>query len=228
MSIVLFEQITTEAAILALEEESKKYAGLYVDMDNAPERKYVKDKASEIQGILKRLDRARIDKAKSYKASIEEEAAAIRERLEAANSPFTYLIDDHKKKRAEILAEKKRIEDAKELKLQIERDHEFALLMDAQVMADKAEAEKEQRERDERIARDASEAAEAKVKREVQEAKEAEERATAAREADRGHKAHINNSILEALGKLGVTKDQGKCIITAIYTGDIPNVSINY
>lgn len=228
MSIVLFKEITTDDALLKIEEEAKKYTGLYVDMDNAPERKYVKDKASEIQGILKRLDRSRIDKARDYKVKVEKEASIIKDRLEAANSPFTFLIDAHKKKRADILAEEKRIEDLKELMWQKERDHEFALLVDAQVMADKAAAELAQKERDDNIAKEAADAAEARIKLDIQRDKEAEERAIREREADVTLKARVNNSILSVLTQIGVTEIQGKEIIKAICMGKIPNVRIDY
>jgi len=60
MEIAIFKEVTTESALIELEAEGKKYDGLYVDMDKAPERKYVKDKAAFIAGLLKKLDRTRI------------------------------------------------------------------------------------------------------------------------------------------------------------------------
>ena len=159
MSVVLFKDVATEDIISSLEEEGKKYTGLYVDMNNAPERKYVKDQAETITKMLKALDRARIDKAKDFKASVEKEAAYIKERLEEANRPFTLLIDAHKAERKKILDEQKRIEDEKAMAIEKERDHEYALLMDAKVMADKAEAIREQQARDELIAKQAATAA---------------------------------------------------------------------
>lgn len=233
MSIVLFKEITTEDALLKLEKESENYTGLYVDMDNAPERKYVKDKASDINKLLKALDRSRIDKSKEYKSRVEAEAAIIKQRLEDANRPFSMLIDAHKKIRADILAEDKRIEDLKELMWQKERDHEFALLVDAQVMADKAAAELAQKERDDNIAKQAADAAEARIKLDMQKTKEAEERATQAREADVTLKARVNNEILNVLVEILKPHTEeavkaSKEIIKAIYMGKIPNVRINY
>jgi len=233
MSIVLFKEITTEDALLKLEMESERYTGLYVDMDNAPERRYVKSKASEIQGILNRLDRSRIDQARDYKVKVEKEASIIKDRLEAANSPFTFLIDAHKKKRADIRQEYQRIEDLKELMWQKERDHEFALLVDAQVMADKAAAELAQKERDDNIAKQAADAAEDRIKLDIQKTKEDEERATQAREADVTLKARVNNEILNVLVEILKPHTEeavkaSKEIIKAIYTGKIPPVRINY
>jgi len=225
MNITVFTDITTEQVLLALEEESKTYTDLYVDMDNAPERKFVKNKAADIQDLLKKLDRARIDKSKNYKTMVEKEALLIKERLEAANLPFTYLIDAHNRKRAAILAEEKRIADAKELALQIERDHEFALLMDAQVMADKDKAELEKKEYEGRIAILAI-AGESRVRAAVQ---EAEERATLARQSDINHRKEINRGILDALlSEASIMRGQGKTLILAIQEGKIPNVRIDY
>lgn len=220
MNIVLFEDITTEDALQAIEADSEKYVGLYVDMDNAPERKYVKDKASEIQVILKALDRARIDKSKAYKLKVEKEAQSIRERLEHANTPFTLLIDQHKKKRADILAEEKRVADAKALAIQIENDHEFALLMDEQVMLEKHLAE------------------ENRIKYETQLKEEAAAKALE-REAERQRQENIerqvdikNVSAKRTEAKNGLMKFVSEAvardIVMAIHCGAIDNVSIQY
>lgn len=229
MSVVLFKDVTTEDIIANLEEVGKKYTGLYVDMNNAPERKYVKDQAETITKMLKALDRARIDKAKDFKVSVEKEAASIKERLEEANRPFTLLIDLHKAERKKILDEQKRIEDEKAMAIEKERDHEYALLMDAKVMADKAEAIREQQARDEIIA---SEAAKEAVERERRD-REFEEakirRGNEQRASDTAQKAKINNEILSALmQEADLDEVKAKAVITAIYNSQIPNVRINY
>jgi len=112
MNITVFESVTTESALIELEAEGKKYAGLYVDMDNAPERKYVKDKAASIAGLLKKLDRTRIDAAKDYKVEVEKQAQAIKSRLQDANSNFQLLIDGYNIERKKILDEEKAREQA--------------------------------------------------------------------------------------------------------------------
>lgn len=126
--IKIFTSVTTEEVLQELEIEAKKYDGLYVDMESKPERKYVKDKAALIAGMLKTLDRARIDESKNYKVLVEAEAASIKERLEEANKPFTALIDEHKEKRAKELAKIKAFEDAKALADEIESDHDAAIM----------------------------------------------------------------------------------------------------
>lgn len=155
MEITIFNEITTEDLLAELEAEAKKYDGLYVDMENAPERKYVKDKASHISGLLKQLDRARIDKSKSYKTKVEAEADKIKDRLVTANVPFQALIDEHKAERAKLLALKKASDEAKAIALQLPIDHEDAIGMNDLYDFKIAQSEIEQAMRDDQIKADA-------------------------------------------------------------------------
>ena len=157
MNVIIFEDVTTESALLEIEANGKKYEGLYVEMDNAPERKYVKGMASEISDMLKKLDRARIDKSKDYKRQVESEALAIKSRLEKANEPFTLLIDEYAAKRANILAKEKAARDAIELNQKIKQDHEFALLLDAKFEAEALQREKDRLEYEEKLKAEAVE-----------------------------------------------------------------------
>jgi len=181
MKVALLQSITTEEALTELEANGEKYTGLFVDMDDAKQRKYVKDNASLINGLLKKVDRARIDLAKDYRSNIEAEAKSITERLEAANSPFSSLIDAYAEKRKAILAEEKRIADEVEaVRLagiaQAERDehHEMAILMMAEDMRQReAQAEQarlDQIARDESIALEATQKAEEKAKEAIAQA----------------------------------------------------------
>lgn len=129
-NITIFEDITTSEILDQLEADSKAYTGLYVDMKNAKERKFVKDKAVLINGMLKKLDRARIDKSKDYKILVESEAKEIKARLEVANEPFTLLIDEYNKERAKILAEEKRVNEEKLAAIQYDRDFDDAEQLD--------------------------------------------------------------------------------------------------
>ena len=124
--VKLFKELTTEEALVSIEVEAAKHVGLYVDMADSKQRKYVKDKAVAINGILKKLDRARIDKAKDYKIEIESEAGQIKARLEAANEPFTLLIDSYNEERAKVLAEEKRVNEVKLAEIQYGRDYDEA------------------------------------------------------------------------------------------------------
>jgi len=239
MDLALFQEITTEEALQAIEAEAKTYQGLYVDMNNAPERKYVKEKASDIASLLKRLDRARIDKAKSYKIEVESQAQAIKDRLEEANRPFTSLIDEYAEARKKVLAEKKAIEDAKELVMQIERDHEEAITINKVFAFEKAERERLQKQRDDAIRQEAAEQAKAQAEHDAEQRlqrierdrlqKEAEEKAEIERrERDVSHKREVNRKIVSALAKHDVDETLAKFIVTAIAKGEIPNLKINY
>lgn len=140
MEVIIFKELTTDEYLTQLEEKAKEYEGLYVDMENAKERKFVKDKAHDIQQLLKKIDRKRIDESKEYKAKVEAEAALITERLQTANAPFQFLIDQHKAERAKILAEEKAIRDAEELAIQIQVDHEDAINLNKLYELEKAES----------------------------------------------------------------------------------------
>lgn len=146
-SVVIFTDLTTEDALQSIEAEAKKYDGLYVDMNDKKQRKYVKDSAASINDLLKKIERARIDKSKEYKFQVEAEAKLIKERLEAANSPFSDLIKGYNEERAKILAEEKRIEQEKLDALQYGRDYDEAgqlnRLFDLELKESEAKAREE-------------------------------------------------------------------------------------
>lgn len=230
MSIILFREITTEEALLELEANGKEYKDLYVDMNEKEQRKYVKDSAALINSMLKRLDRARIDISKEHKAQVEAEAKSIRERLQAANEPFTALIDLHNAERKSILDAEKAKQAAIDLTRQIESDHEIGLLLN-----DKFDNEKGQREADRVAAQKAhdeqvsAQAVEAERKR-----KEAEDlrikREKEAREANVEHQRNVNRKAVNALidNECNIDESQAKLVIKAIRNGLIPGVKIVY
>jgi len=240
MNIAIFQDITTENALRQLEEDGLKYAGLYVDMDNDDERRYIKDNAALIAGLLKKLDRARIDKSREYKNSVDAEAGYIISRLEEANKPFTLLLDEHKAKRAKILADEKAIEDAKALVIQIEQDHEQAILEDKVATFEATERVRLKAEHEAELVRAAVASSEKKavadqeaavqrerdrVAREQQGIKDDQER----RERNTEHKKTINNAALSALAEHAwLTEEQAKLVVKAIAYGRVPAVTINY
>lgn len=228
MSIVLFEDITTESALLEIEENGKKYEGLYVEMDNPPERKYVKGMASQINDILKKLDRARIDKSKEYKQKVEQEASQIRHRLQQANKPFTLLIDEYNAKRAEILKKEKEARERIELFQQIEKDHEFAILLNSQFDSEKVEREKAKAEHEANLKKEAEELARIKFEQDAIKAKECERLAKEKREADKANVAHINNLALNDFVSAGLDQESAKKAVIAIAKNQVSNVSIQY
>ena len=235
MEIAIFKELTTEDFLQQLEAESAKYEGLYVDMDNKEERKYVKDKAVVINDMLKKLDRARIDKSKAYKKKVEDEAAAIKFRLESANKPFTLLIDEHKAKRAAELAEMKRIEDMKAQAEQYQLDHEEAIMLNRiwDLEAGEREAEKEcqkqaQIERESLIAKEAAERAATIERDKIIAEQQRAENERLKREADINHQASVNREALSCLIDNGIDEAAAKEVIKLIAKKQIKNVTINY
>ena len=258
MNIDIFKDLTTAEQVNALIAESKTYDGLYVDMNNAKERKFVKDKADEINQLLKKVDRKRIDVAKEFKVSVESEAKLITEKLELANLPFTALIDEHKAERKKILDAEKAVADAKAAASQYLIDHEFGLLMNGKFDADMLELAVEQLERDEKLkteaiegeknarlkaesdAKHAAEQAEIKRVKDVEDAKSAEidrqkqevlrvDIERKKREANTAHLARVNNEILSAIvSNINIDDDTAKAIIKLIANNRIPHVKINY
>lgn len=143
MDIAIFNEVATGEVIQYLKDEGQKYAGLYVDMNDAKQRKYVKDNASHIKELKKKVDRKRIDVVKEFKIQVEKEAARITEDLNIANLPFESLIDEYAAERKIILDAEKADKDARELAAQIEIDHEFGLLMNDKFDSDKIAQEAE-------------------------------------------------------------------------------------
>ena len=176
MNIAIFEDITTESALCALEKESETYTGLYVEMDQPEQRKFVKGKAVLITDLLKKLDRARIEKSRDYKILVEAEAKSIKKRLENANKPFTLLIDEYKIVREKQLAEEKAKAEAKALAKQIPIDHDEALLMNKMFNFEKAEAVRQEKAQQELIEERARIHAEEAANKAVKDAEEKAER----------------------------------------------------
>ena len=234
-NLVLFSDLTTDEKLAQLEAEGEKYQGLYVDMADKEQRKFVKDQASFVNDLLKKLDRKRIDLSKQYKAQVEAEAKEIKLRLEKANSPFTALIDEWNAERKRILDEEKRIQAEKELAEQIERAHEEALqlnrLWDLETKVREAQREvdrKMQEDREKQIAEQAAKQALIDAENERQAQLQREENARLKREADTEHKKQINNAILSVLVENGIAEDDAKTVITLAAKGLLPNTQINY
>ena len=228
MNVTIFKDVTTEEALVEIEAEAASYQGLFVEMEDPKQRKFVKEKASEIKGILKKLKATGIEIRKDDASKVVEEESKVRERLEKANEPFTLLLDDWEAERKRVLdlaKEKKRQE---ELYIQVGLDHEFALLLDKSYLADKLESEKVQAEHDEAIRVEAANRATQAAKN----AQEATDRAVALdaanRLANREHVRGINRGILTALQDNGVGEFEAKTLVTLIAQGKINNITINY
>ena len=228
MNVTIFKELTTTEHLADLQANSDQYIGLYVDMNIAEQRKYVKNKAVEIKDIIKAVNSARIKKAKDYKKLVDVEAVDIVTALEKANEPFTLLIDGYDAERKVILDAQKASKLAIENAAQKLIDHELALLIDKSYLADKLAAEKAQAEHDEAIRIDAT-------NRATQAAKNAQEVTDRAikldadnRLANKKHVRAINREIYSGFISAGLEKDQATKATQALIDGAIQHVKINY
>jgi hypothetical protein len=228
MNVTLFKDLTTDERLTELEANAEEYNGLYVDMEVAEQRKYVKGKAADIKEIIKAVNSARIKKAKDYRVLVETEAASIITRLEKANEPFTLLIDEYDTSRKVILdaekASKQAILDAEQKLI----DHEFAILLDKSYLADKLEAERIQLEHDENIRLMAVERAEEVIRSKIAYEKDLADRQENARLADVEHVRHINRLILKEMHGHGLPEKESIEFIKTIARKKISLLTINY
>jgi hypothetical protein len=228
MNITLFSEVTTEQALLEISKESENYQGLYVDMSDAKQRKYVKDKAMAIKDMIKLVNRVRIDLPKAYRTNVEGQASEIITSLEKSNEPFTLLIDDYDAERKLVLDAEKLRKANVEAAINKENDHEYAILLDKSYLADKLAAEKAQAERDEAIRVDASNrATQAAIN-----AQEATDRAIAKdaanRAANKNNVRVVQRAIYTGFINAGLDKDAATIATQALIDNVIPNTIINY
>tara|TARA_R110000824_G_scaffold62042_2_gene164510 strand:- start:2354 stop:3052 length:699 start_codon:yes stop_codon:yes gene_type:complete len=232
MSSILLEpyrEVTTEAILVDLEADAQKHIGLWVDMNNSQERKYVKDKAALGKALIKKLDRSRIDQSAAHKLMLDTEAETIRLRLEDIISPYTVLINLYADEQKVIRDKAKARQDAIDLAFEIERDYDYALLMDAQVMRDKADAIQAQADRDAIIATTAADLARKEIKRQLDAEVKAQASVVAARLADIENVSSVLRAAKEDLMLIeGVDEALAKSIVLSIRNNTIRKIYIKY
>ena len=229
MEITIFKEITTEGVIKSIEENSEKYhVGFYADMNNAPERKLVKESASEIGGIIKELEVARIKITKANTAAVNKEHKLILERLVIANAPFQTLIDEYTAQRKKILSDEKRVVELRAAMVQKEDDHEMGLLINKTFEFDKAEAIRINNEQLHTVKIEAEKAADARQV--ILNAKIAQDEINAenARLANVEYVRGVNNLILNAMIECDIPKYYAQQFIKKIARKELPNLTINY
>jgi len=225
--ITLFKEITTEEALQEIEKESEKWADLYCDLEVAEERKFVKEQASSIKGLLKKVNTARIAKTKDYRFNVEQEAKLITARLEAANKPFTDLLDAYQIKRNKELAAKKASEEAEELRVEIVRCHDEAFNIDKLMMFEQKQRADELEAKYKANWEEAGERARLKeVKRQEDEARFNEKKRVSA-ESDKKLRAKIHKEIKERLMKdCGIDEETAVKVVKSMIK--IERVTIHY
>jgi hypothetical protein len=228
MNVAMFNELTTDDYLKELTAESETYIGIDADLNIAKQRKYIKDKAATIKGIIKAIGAARIKKSKDYRCLVDAEAVRIITILEKANEPFTLLIDDYDAERRKVLADEKVEKLAIEKAVQKEIDHEYAILLDKSYLADKLADEKAQAESDDAIRVEASNRATQAAKA----AQEATDRAIAQdaanRAANKNNVRVVQRAIYTGFINAGLDKDAATIATQALIDNVIPNTIINY
>tara|TARA_R110000782_G_scaffold85221_2_gene165731 strand:- start:2973 stop:3662 length:690 start_codon:yes stop_codon:yes gene_type:complete len=229
MKITIFKEITTEGVIASIEENSKKYhVGFYADMNNAPERKLVKESASEIGDIIKELEVARIKITKANTAAVNKEHKLILERLTLANAPFQTLIDEYTAQRKKILADEKYVVELRAAMVQKEDDHEMALLINKTFEYDKAEQLRVDAEEREIILQGAKEQAEECQRINHEEKTQKLINEEKARLANVEYVRGINRAIYKGFIDAGLIKEAATIATQTLIDNKITNVTINY
>ena len=157
------------------------------------------------------------------KAKAEAEAEAVRVRAEQEKAEQERRRIQQEKEEAEARAEK-----AEEDRLAaIAQAEAQAKQAEAARLAALEKAEADRKAAEEKAKRDADLAAQRERDR-IEAERKAEAEAAARREADVAHRAKINNEVLAALVKTGLTEEAGKLVIKAMATGKIKHVRIEY
>jgi hypothetical protein len=228
MNVTIFKGLTTDEHLDDLEAKSEEYNGLYVDMNIAKQRKYVKDKAADIKSMEKMIVAGAITKIKQARDLIKDEESYVLNRLAKINEPFTLLIDDFAAERKHILDAEKAKKLAIEKAAQKEVDHEWAIILDKSYLADKLAAEKAQAERDEAIRVDAAN----RATQAAQNAQAATNRAIAQdaanRLADSNNVRLVQRAIFSGFINAGLDKDAATKATQATIDNTIPHITINY
>jgi len=186
--------------------------------------------------------KAQADKDASDKR--EREALLAKERAEADLARAAQHLKDAEAKTAQdkIDAEKREAEAKEKAAQELKEAQDFAKFKEEQAKAKAAQDLIEEKRRAELAAQVAEEnrlaelaasarreqeAAQREIDRQAAEVKRlADEQA--ARDADTAHRAKINRAAVAALIETGVTEDQAKAVLLAIYKKRVPNVSITY
>lgn len=184
-------------------------------------RKAQEEQAAELERLRAEKEAARLKKEEEDRAEQQRlrderiaEEAIKREREEAAREQAAA------QEREEAAQKMREMKAAADL-ARIEREKQQAI----QAQAD---AERKAKESQERAAQEAAQAVEQERLR-VQRQEEQERAAAVAREADKAHRARINNIAMAAfVGLTMVSEKEAKSIVAAIAKGQIPHISIRY
>ena len=228
MDIVLFNKITTSEALAEITSESERNIGLYADLHDPEQRKYIKQEGEKISSVRKTLNEFRIKLVKDYTLSVNKEFNYADSVLIKAAEPITLLIDGYKSERKATLDAEKASKLAIENAAKKGVDHEWAILLDKSYLADKLAAEKAQEERDEAIRIDATNRAMLAAENAQKVTDAAIALDTANRLADKNNVRVVQRAIFTGFINAGLEKDAATKATQAIIDNTIPHITINY
>ncbi|CAO3447927.1 hypothetical protein [Azospirillum argentinense] len=188
---------------------------------------------AKLEAMLKaaqQRDAERAELERLRQEAAEREARAAREKAEQEQREREERAAEQARQEAEraAAAERTRVEqEARQIQEKAEREKAEAEERAAQAERDRQDADRRAKEAEERAQQRAEEAARQERQR-IEDERKAEEEATRRREADRTHRATVNNAAVAALTAAGLSYGDAKTAITAIAKGDVPRVSIAY
>lgn len=178
----------------------------------------------------RRRDAERAELERLRQEAAEREAQAARERAEREQREREERAAEQARQEAERAAAAERMraeQEARQIQEKAERERAEAEERAAQAERDRQDAERRAKEAEERAQQRVEEAARQERQR-IEAERRAEEEATRRREADRTHRASVNNAAVAALTAAGLSYGDAKTAVTAIAKGDVPHVAIAY
>ncbi|NUB26250.1 hypothetical protein [Azospirillum brasilense] len=191
------------------------------------------DAVGKLEAMLKAAqerDAERAELERLRQEAAEREAQAARERAEREQQEREERAAEQARQEAEraAAAERMRVEqEARQIQEKAAREKAEAEERAAQAERDRQDAERRAKEAEERAQQRAEEVAR-KERQRIEDERKAEEEAQRRREADRTHRATVNNAAVAALTAAGLSYGDAKTAITAIAKGDVPHVAIAY
>jgi colicin import membrane protein len=214
---------------LAIDDSWQEFTADAAKLKDARLEKLRADLAAREKYEAEQTELARLRKEAEERAQRERDEAIAKAAAERAAAEAA----------ARIKAEEERARRAiEEAELKAKQEREAAERRELELKLQAEQAERRRIEAEQKAIRDAEEAAqraEQEKQRAIQAEKDrvaalakAEAEAQAKREANKAHRAKINNAALAAFVAGGISEEYAKQCIKLIATGSIPNIQINY
>lgn len=230
----------SDISTFAVPPTAEEIKGRIVALSELPKRNWqefssraagaLKSSLAMLQSMLTTAEKAEAERADLERLRAEQVAREKKEREDKTAAEAAG------RSRIEAEAKAKREAEAVAAKAEVERERIEQDKSDAVARVGKAERDRiaaaTKAEDDRRLAAEAAERRQAQAiedeRKRVASAKAKEDAETAKREANKKHLAKINNEVLAALMKAGLSEADGKIVISAIVQGNVPHIRISY